>query len=178
MADLAETLLRFAREAPVVTGAALGGIFATFGAFLAGMIDLIDRWRQRCWDEKKWHMDKKDDAFLKCLELLSASRLAGNPHDGGKTIPVWLFRGRMQTLKDVIPWMTRAATLSSGKTECEINQATNEILKKTIAIDRSIRERGISEDDNISEVDDCGLGQAIENVIRTVREAARKELKR
>jgi hypothetical protein len=132
--------------------------------------------------ERQWQSDRKESAYLEALRLLWQSRfITYDGMDGQSYLDLKDFLGRMQTLQYTQPWIIVAGNRSSAESEKRMETAVKNLVEK-IDLVRNGRPYRTGEKDERGEdikiMLDCGLSQAVEDLLEAVVESCKAEFGR
>jgi hypothetical protein len=160
------------RSSKMNVEAAKIALWATIiGALIAGSALVLNDWLKRRWEKEKWIIDKKEEAFLQCLRLLSESRRI--PKDQ-KYLEKGSYDGLMAAMPHVPALMIMMQCYSSNASAREIEPVCTEI--SNVVRELKAHEREITTVDGESYIREFGISRAIEDALPVVTECFKREL--
>lgn len=147
---------------------------AAVGAIIAGGALLLNNWLQGRREREMWIADKREQAYLKCLELLSQSRRTPTTIDGSTYLETSDYNGFMAGMIHVPAWMAMMQCYSSKESADKIEPLRNDI--STTLKDLKAHERdGISHNSK-NFLKERGISKQIEDTLPVVIECFQREL--
>ena len=125
------------------------------GALIAGSALVLNDWLKRRWEKEKWIIDKKEEAFLQCLRLLSELRRI--PKDQ-KYLEKGSYDGLMAAMPHVPSLMIMMQCYSSNASAREIEPVRTEI--SSIVRELKAHEREITTLEGESYIREFGISWA------------------
>ncbi len=129
--------------------------------------------------EKRWRAERKETAYIECLNRLWQSRCT---YFEREYVNHGDFLGRMQTLQFVEPWLIVAGSYSSSESQAQMEREYGELLRIIDLVWKETPEDSgkvdpYNEKVKILIVSAHGLPDQIDNLLNTVVECSKKELK-